>query len=98
MSGAENDLVLVQRYLPTYTLAELNGLARSWATLASRVLVVTGPDTMQKPKAEDLQALMQRVQSRPLAAYDDRVPPDRCSTPHRVRPPWCRRARFPRST
>src|SRR6185436_10480353 len=48
MPGREAELRLVERFLPTFTLEELNTLAKSLGT-GSRVILVTGPPTLAKP-------------------------------------------------
>ena len=39
------ELDLVERYLPTLQLAELNQLAAKWISEANRVVLVTAPDS-----------------------------------------------------
>ena len=73
MPGAEAELALVTRFLPTYTLDELNGLGKSLA-VGSHVLAVTGPATMTRPTEEALLATMKDVESRDIKPYDDAAP------------------------
>ena len=70
MPGRAAELALVERFLPAIELAELNGLVRSLGA-GSRVLVVTGPDKMKKPKPEQVLALHAQVDKKRLVAYVD---------------------------
>ncbi len=70
MPGREAELRLVERFLPEIALAELNGLVKQLGA-GSRLLVVTGPQKMQKPKAEELLSLDGRVKAMKLEAYVD---------------------------
>jgi zinc protease len=73
MPGPEAELALVTRFLPTYTLEELNGLAKSLA-VGSHVVTVTGPATMIRPTEDGLLATMKDVQARDIKPYDDAAP------------------------
>jgi zinc protease len=73
MPGPEGELALVTRYLPTYTLDELNGLARSLA-VGSHVVAVTGPATMPRPTEDALLATMKDVEARDIKPYEDAAP------------------------
>ncbi|MBI3201882.1 MAG: insulinase family protein [Myxococcales bacterium] len=70
MPGREAELRLVERFLPEIALSELNGLVKQLGS-GSRLLVVTGPDKMQKPTAEALLALHEQVRAKKLEAYVD---------------------------
>jgi len=82
MPGREAELVLVEKFLPTYTLAELNGLARSSGE-GSRVIAVTGPSKMKTPTADALLAIAKNIDARNIAPYQDAV----ASTPLMDNPP-----------
>ncbi len=71
MPGIEAELALVEKLLPSYTLAELNSLARQWN--GSRVVAVSGPATMKKPSGESLLAVARAVESRTLSPFEDAV-------------------------
>ncbi|MGO8997295.1 MAG: M16 family metallopeptidase [Polyangiaceae bacterium] len=73
MPGPEAELDLVTKYLPTYTLDEMNGLGKALA-VGSRVVTVSGPATMIKPTEEAILATMKEVEGRDIRAYDDAVP------------------------
>jgi zinc protease len=72
MPGREAELALVERFLPTYTLTELNGLAKVSGE-GSRVIAVTGPAKMKTPTAEALLAMAKNVEARNIVAYEDAV-------------------------
>jgi zinc protease len=73
--GIAYEYQLVQRLLPTITLAELNALPRSWMSDRSRVLIVTAPQRagVQLPTREQLLAVFDRVAKKELVAYEDVV-------------------------
>jgi len=73
MPGREAELVLVQRFLPTLTLTELNGLAKTFAA-GSRVITVAGPSTIAKPTPAAMLALEKSVASRDIQPYVDATP------------------------
>ncbi len=70
MSGPEAELALERKLLPTYTLDELNQLAKTLA-VGSRVIRVTGPATMTKPTTEAILATAAAVRAKDLKPYDD---------------------------
>lgn len=70
MPGPEAELGLVQRFLPSFSLEELNRLGKAMSS-GSRVIVVTGPNQMQKPSAEAMLAISREVEARNIVAYDD---------------------------
>ncbi|MFO0569402.1 MAG: insulinase family protein [Polyangiaceae bacterium] len=70
MPGREAELRLVEGFLPEIQVDELNGLAKQLGA-GSRVLVVTGPDKIQKPKPDELLALHDRVAKKQIDAYVD---------------------------
>jgi zinc protease len=69
MPGVETELVLVEKFLPGVTLAELDHLGKDLN--GSRVIVVTGPSQMQKPSADAMLAVSQQVAARSIVAYTD---------------------------
>jgi zinc protease len=70
MPGVEAELALVEKLLPGYSLEELNALAKA-SGQGSRVVAVTGPNTMKKPSAEALLAVVKNVETRNVAPYTD---------------------------
>lgn len=73
MPGAEAELALLERFLPTYTLEELDALSKRLGA-GSRVILVSGPAKMAKPTAETMLAISRDVSGRDIKAYDDRGP------------------------
>jgi len=73
MPGREAELALAQKFVPTFGLAELNGMAKSLGA-GSRVISVTGPSTIVKPTPAALIALQRDVAARDIAAYVDDQP------------------------
>lgn len=70
MPGREAELALVEQFLPTFTVAELDALAKSSAQ-GSRVVLVSGPTKMVKPTAEGVLALGRQIASRTIEPYRD---------------------------
>lgn len=70
MPGPVAELELVRRFLPTFTLEELNGLSRSWAE-RGRVITVSGPASMKTPSKEEVLALAGAVEGREVTAWKD---------------------------
>jgi zinc protease len=70
MAGPEAELVLVEKFLPTYTLDEINKLGKTLAA-GSKVITVTGPASMTKPTTEQMLAINKTVESKDIKAYDD---------------------------
>jgi zinc protease len=73
MPGRKAELSLVERFLPTIEVAELNALGKSLAR-GSRVILVTGPDQMARPSQEALLGIERAVAARSVAAYEDKSP------------------------
>jgi zinc protease len=73
MPGPEQELVLVQQYLPSYTLDELNGIGKALAK-GSRVVAIAGPNAMPKPTEAQILATTKEVEARTIAPYDDAPP------------------------
>lgn len=73
MPGREAELALVERFLPTFTLTELNGVAKIWGA-GSRVITVSGPPTMVEPAPAALLALSKDVAARDIQPYVDAGP------------------------
>ena len=73
MPGIEAELKLVERFSPTITVGELNGLAKTWGGGGGRVITVSGPDKMKKPTPQALLAITEAIAGRSLNAYEDAV-------------------------
>ena len=73
MPGREAELKLVEKFLPTFTLQELNAIGKTLAK-GSRVIVVAGPKNMVKPSASAMLATAQKVAAQTIAPYVDRGP------------------------
>ncbi len=73
MPGREAELALAKKLVPTFSLPELNGLAKQLGS-GSRVITVTGPTTIVKPTKASLLALEKDVSARTIAAYTDEQP------------------------
>jgi zinc protease len=71
MPGRSTELALVDRFLPTFTLQELNGLARHWGGEDSRVILASGPAKVNVPSRDALLALVRSTGSRQVAPYVD---------------------------
>ena len=73
--GIAYEYQLVQRLLPTITLAELNALSRAWITDRSRVVIITGPQSAaaKLPNREQVLAVFDRVSKKEMVAYEDVV-------------------------
>lgn len=76
--GIEKEYELVQRLLPTITLAEVNAAARKWITDENRVVVATAPDKpgIATPTMAELLAVFDRTAKAPLTAYAENVSGD----------------------
>ncbi len=73
MPGREAELALAERFLPTFALEEVNGLARSLAA-GSRVITVAGPATMVAPSPAAVLALEKGARARDVEPYVDAAP------------------------
>ena len=63
--GIATELALVERFLPTVTLDEVNELAQSWITDENRVILVSGPEKAgaDLPSKDDLLAVFEAVET-----------------------------------
>jgi zinc protease len=82
MPGRETELALVEKFLPTFTLAELNGIAKLSGS-GSRVISVTGPAKMKPVTSAALLSIAKKVESSSILAYEDAV----ATTPLMATPP-----------
>ena len=70
MAGPEAELALAQKFLPGYTVADLNRIGKELQT-GSRVVTVSGPPKMLKPTAEAILATTRTVETSDIRPYDD---------------------------
>lgn len=70
MPGAEAELALVERFLPTFSLTELNQLGKTLGA-GSRVILVNGSERLKKPSPEALLALNHELEAKQIAAYSE---------------------------
>jgi zinc protease len=68
---AEKDYAM--KFLPTITLAELNGLAKSYGGAENRVIVMAGPDGAPLPTKERVSKLIEEVAGSAIEAWEDKV-------------------------
>lgn len=71
MLSAEDERALAERLLPTITLSELNQLVRSWDGAVGRVILVSGPASLVKPRPESLVAAVHKADLQALPDYQD---------------------------
>jgi zinc protease len=73
--GIAYELALVQRFLPTITLDEINSVSNQWISEKNRVILVSGPDKrdVDLPSKKDLEAAFHEVKQLPLEAFVDQV-------------------------
>jgi zinc protease len=73
MPGPEAELALVEKFLPTYTVAELNQLGKTMGN-GSHVVTVAGPTQMAKVSSEQLLATEKTIAARDIKPYEDADP------------------------
>ncbi|MBC8144180.1 MAG: insulinase family protein [bacterium] len=75
LPGIEEQLGLTQRLLPSIRLDEINRLAADMITRENRVITVQAPmnNKVTMPTADELIAVLQRIESESLVAYRDDV-------------------------
>ena len=71
--GIEVEYPLYQRFLPTVTLEEINGLARAWITTRNRVILTNSPDKpgLASPTNAALLAVFDGIKGKTIEAYKD---------------------------
>ena len=69
--GIEYEYALVQKLLPTITLAEINGLSRQWITDENRVIIALSPEKegVKVPSEGELLAVFDKAAQAQVAAY-----------------------------
>jgi zinc protease len=73
MPGREREAEMIAAFLPTFTLAELNGLAKEWGGSENRVILVEGPARMKKVTEANVLAWIAEVERAQLAPWTDDV-------------------------
>ena len=73
--GIPVEQIMVERFLPTIDLDEVNRLAREWIREDNRVIVVNAPqkEGLELPSEKQLLAVFNEVEGRDLEPYVDRV-------------------------
>ena len=73
--GIAFEYALVQRLLPTVTLAEINALASEWITDDNRVVIVQAPekDSVPLPTVSAVLAVFDRAAAAAVTAYSENV-------------------------
>ncbi len=73
--GLEAEVRLVERFLPTIGLEEVNELAKKWISDENRVILVTGPEKegVDLPAEEDVLALIESIPQRDIKPWVDEV-------------------------
>ena len=71
--GIEYEYDLVQKLLPTITLAEVNGLSRQWITDENRVIIALSPEKqgVTVPTEGELLAVFEKAAQAPVTAYTE---------------------------
>ena len=66
---------LINKYVSTITLDEINDLAKDWITDESRVVVITGPEKegVPMPTEAEVLAVFDKVTGQTLTPYEDKV-------------------------
>jgi len=73
MIGRTAEKEYAMKFLPTITLAELNGLAKSYGGAENRVIVMAGPDGAPLPTKERVSKLIEQVGGSAIEAWEDKV-------------------------
>lgn len=73
--GIAYEFAMYQRYLPTITLDEVNGLAQKWITEKNRVVMVNMPEKQDLPVPTEaqLEGVFAQVDTTNLTAYVDQA-------------------------
>lgn len=73
--GIEKSFELVERFVPSVTLAEVNRAASGWITDENRIVIVVAPEKagVPLPTAPQLLSVFDRVARAPVAAYAEHV-------------------------
>jgi zinc protease len=71
MGGRELELAFTREMLPTITLEELDGLAKTWGSERGRVIAMAGPSTSALPSDADVRQIYAAAAALPLEAWKD---------------------------
>jgi len=75
MPGIEAELALVEKYLPTFQLEEMNQLAKRWSGPNNRVITVSGPSGWKEaPTVASLSKTLAGVEARRIHPWVERSP------------------------
>lgn len=69
MPGRDAELALVERFLPTITLDEVDALAESWTERKDRVVLASGATRDKMPSEQELLAIVSSVAKRDVSPY-----------------------------
>ena len=71
--GIEKEFEYYKSFMPTITLAEINGLAQKWITPENRVVIVTAPEVAASPAPSeaDIRKILEDVQAQNISRYAD---------------------------
>jgi len=71
--GIELEFGYYKAFMPTITLAEVNGLAKKWITDENRVVVITAPEVagVTVPAEAEIKNLLTDIQKQNIEAYTD---------------------------
>ena len=73
--GIDNEYAIYKKYLPDITLADVNALSAELMEKTNRVILVNSPEKegLAVPTEKELTAVMDKVQSEKITAYEDKV-------------------------
>ncbi len=73
--GIENENVIYKKYMPEISLADVNKLSADLMQKTDRVILVNSPEKegLAVPTEKELTAVMDKVQSEKITAYEDKV-------------------------
>ena len=73
--GIEMESEYYKAFMPTITLAEINGLAQKWISNENRVVIITAPESAANPApAEtDIRKVLEEVQNQQIEKYADEI-------------------------
>ena len=73
--GIEVELALMQRFLPTITLDEINALTEGWVTDDNRIVVISGPEKegVSLPTQEAVASIFDQAGKQELSPWVDRT-------------------------
>ncbi len=75
MVGSKAEYELAKKFLPTYTVAELNRLGAEFGGEGNRVVLISGPDGQPLPTKERVLAIMAEVEQSAVDPWVDKAVP-----------------------